>query len=701
VNYARRAGERAVGVLAYEEAVRLFRMALQGVELQEPVDPRTRCDLLVALGDAQARAGEGHEARATFLRAAEAARTLGAPEHLARAALGFGGRFMWARAGTDEHLVPLLDEALRALGDEESPLRVRVMSRLAGALRDQHDRKPRDSLSREAVEIARRLDDPGALAYALSGRWAAIFWPENPEERRAIVTELVRLAEQTGDRELAHEAHYIRDVGIPLELGDLATVRAELENVARLTVELHQPAQRWLLVVTRAMLALFEGRFQEAEALVEEAFTLGERAQQHDAVLSHRVQRFTLGWQRGEVQGLEEMLVRSAAEYPARPMFRCMLALLYTELERPEDAREVFEPLATDGFAALPVTNEWLFSMGFLAEVAARLGDLDRAREIYELLLPYAARNASTPDYIATGSVSRPLGILAGALGRWSEAERHFDEALDKNERMGARPWVARTQHDFASMLLARDVPGDRERAAALVGAALAAARELAMSGLEAQVAALAESGGGLVAPVIQPRPTALSVFRLEGDYWSIAFEGDAFRLKDVKGLHYLARLLAEPGREFHALDLVAAERGTAAERRPRETGLATAGFGDAGEILDAQAKAAYRQRLTDLEEEMDEARAQGDEERAARAEAARALLVSELAQAVGLGGRSRMAASASERARVSVTQAIRAAIRRIAGHSPSLEGHLKRTIRTGTFCSYAPDPRVPVDWRP
>jgi hypothetical protein len=130
------------------------------------------------------------------------------------------------------------------------------------------------------------------------------------------------------------------------------------------------------------------------------------------------------------------------------------------------------------------------------------------------------------------------------------------------------------------------------------------------------------------------------------------------------------------------------------------EPGLTPSSLGDAGETLDAQAKAEYRRRLEEMESELDEARAFGDPERAARAEEERDFLVRELASAVGLGGRDRRLGSPAERARVSVTRAIRSALARIDEHSSALGDHLERTIRTGTFCSYRPDPRAPIDWR-
>ena len=141
-------------------------------------------------------------------------------------------------------------------------------------------------------------------------------------------------------------------------------------------------------------------------------------------------------------------------------------------------------------------------------------------------------------------------------------------------------------------------------------------------------------------------------MFRREGDYWSVVFAGRTVRVRDLKGIRYLARLLAEPGREFHVLALVAAESGQAAGRGSRAAGLAHTAPGDAGEMLDARAKDAYRRRLAEIEDDIEQARAFGDDERAAQADAERDFLVRELSRAVGLGGRDRRAASTSERAR-------------------------------------------------
>jgi hypothetical protein len=200
------------------------------------------------------------------------------------------------------------------------------------------------------------------------------------------------------------------------------------------------------------------------------------------------------------------------------------------------------------------------------------------------------------------------------------------------------------------------------------------------------------------------PAEAAGNVFRREGEYWTVRYDGSVVRLKDTKGLHQLARLLAHPGREFHATDLEAAQ-GQGAQPGPAGTRAAAADLGvrpdlgDAGELLDATAKATYKARLDDLRAELEEAERCNDPARAANARAERDFLVGELARAVGLGGRDRRAASHAERARLNATRAIRAAIANLARASPSLGRHLAATIRTGRYCCYTPDPRVPIDW--
>jgi AAA ATPase domain len=215
------------------------------------------------------------------------------------------------------------------------------------------------------------------------------------------------------------------------------------------------------------------------------------------------------------------------------------------------------------------------------------------------------------------------------------------------------------------------------------------------------------------VATVFKSTSPEQAIFRKEGEYWAIGYGKKPFRLKNTKGLGYLAHLLCHPAVEFHVLDLAG---GVAGQREDDETnqfmhglprgeqdlekaGIHIGNLGDAGEMLDEQAKVAYRRRLSELREELEEAKEVGNVERAEKAEQEIDALTSELSRAVGLGGRNRRAASASERARQSVTKTIKAVVERIMQSDTALGDIFSRCIKTGNFCSYQPDPDFPIAW--
>jgi tetratricopeptide (TPR) repeat protein len=293
-------------------------------------------------------------------------------------------------------------------------------------------------------------------------------------------------------------------------------------------------------------------------------------------------------------------------------------------------------------------------------EIEIACGDLGRARVAAEELERVAARFQSKA-LVAGATLAR--GRVRLAEGDAAEAERCCSDAARLWNEIGA-PYEAA----LARMVLAEALrAGGSEDHAVLE---LRAARTI-LERIEVAARATTET----------------NVFRREGDYWSVVFEGRTVRVRDLKGMRYLAQLLAKPGREFHVLDLVAAETGQ------------QVALGDAGEMLDERAKTAYRRRLAEIEEDIDQARALEDDVREAQADAERDFLVRELSRAVGLGGRDRRAASASERARSGVTRAIRQAIVRIGEHHPQLGEHLDGAVRTGTYCAYVPDPGAPTAW--
>jgi tetratricopeptide (TPR) repeat protein len=477
LRYAQQAAGRALDLLAYDEAARLFELALEALAEQPSVAPAARCELLLARGDALTKAGNMADAKDTFLAACDLARMAGLRETFARAALGYGGNPGWQRAGGDTRLVPLLEEALSMLDEDASMLRARLLGRLAGALRDEPSLEPRSSLSREAVAIARRLGDKETLVYTLTSLFMAT-WGPDVDELVAIADEVGRLAEETGSADAVLDALTLKGVVAWLTLAD----EAESTDTAydALAGQLGQAAPRWQGAMQNALWALFRGDFARAERLEEEALRAGF-ARSSDADCSYRLAMFILRRAQGRLAEVEDLIREAVDAYPGYRSFRCFIPLLERELGREHETRRSFDELAEANFAALPRDCEWLFCLSLLAEVAAHLHDEERAAVLHTLLRPYARVNAMAAGEVALGPVARYLGILATTTSRWEEAAEHFEDALAMNARMGARPWLAHSQDDYARMLLTRDQPGDKERALQLLAEAVTTYQELGM----------------------------------------------------------------------------------------------------------------------------------------------------------------------------------------------------------------------------
>ena len=490
VEYARRAGDRAAMQLAYEEAARLYKMALP--LLGE--DPH-RCELLLALGDAQARAGNMATSKQSLSEAADLAEGLGLTEHLARAALGYGGRFVWEFPRGDVDHVPLLERALAAVGEEDSKLRVRLLARFAGGpLRDLSFPLERKwSLSEQALAMARRIGDPETLAYAISGYIVARHSPEFAPEEVGLATELVALATEVGDLERAAEGYEDRIAAL-IELGDMTAAKADLAAMAKLAEELRQPSQDWVAAVYRGLVALLQGELAEAEPRIANARSFGERGLGWNAALSYGLQQYMLRREQGRLDEVEELVRRSVDEFSNYPIYRCAGAQMSAELGNTAEASKALEDLVTGDFAELPFDDDWLVGMTLLAETATALGDAEAAGPIYRRLLPYDERVAIAIAGVSTGAVARYLGLLAATSERPDDAEQHFERALDLNGRIGARPWLAHTQRDYARMLSRRDRPGDKELALELAGRTIEGYRSLGMDSYAAEAGRLERS---------------------------------------------------------------------------------------------------------------------------------------------------------------------------------------------------------------
>jgi tetratricopeptide (TPR) repeat protein len=491
-----RAAEHALACLAYEEAASHYERTLQALDLLVPIDESRRVGLLLGLGDAQSRAGDRKRARITFRNAFTAARPLGRPDLVARAALGFGGRSEFGLPRDDE-LIALLEEARDLLGDAHPPLGIRLLARLVGTAPYSDSLVRRDELSREAVARARQIDDPGTLVVALGSRAWALLGPDHVSERLAIATELVTLAAATGDRNTAFLAHEMR-FDANLALGDVAAADAEVVAMAAVAEELRQPIERFFVASIRAARALSDGRYDEAEALIAAAQALGERAD-HPAGRGLTVgHQLFLAHERGQVEDMETALAFFAEVYPwAERLRQVGRALAASEMGRFDDARRTFEELAAAGFETLPRDEHWMITLAQLATVCADLGDAPRAAPLLELLRPFATRNA-VHDLLRVhaGSVAHYLARLAATRAQWTDATAWFEQALEQNARMGALPALTRTRHEYARMLARRGQRRDLPRARALLADALADADALGFRRLRGEAETLARELG-------------------------------------------------------------------------------------------------------------------------------------------------------------------------------------------------------------
>ena len=702
VRYATRAGELALELAAWEEAAGPLPArpghpgagAGPGGGAQED-DPEPagadlvrRCELELSLADARMAVGEVASARAGYERAVALARRRGDVEALARAAFGLGGEDVVFTV--DELQIGLLEEVLGRLSGEgkgDGALRARVLARLARALVYTPALERRAELCDQAAAMARRVGDPATLAAVLCDCHTAT-WVMDTARRPLVsgASQVVQLAEAAGDRILALRGRFQLALDL-LELGDVPALRAEADAYERGARALRQPHLLWPGLLLRVSLAAIDGRFDEADRLLEEALAVGRRAGDPTAVVAHFGFRFVVNVVRGNLPDLEAAARELAA---SRPVFvlRGIVALIAADTGRLAKAREEFDRLAADRFASLPRDTNFFAALFMAGMVAYRLGDAERAELLYGLFQPYEGQvlRVSRAGGGCMWPVSHHLGLLAATMGRWDDALRHFDAAIALEERMGALPYLAATRWYRALALRDRDRPGDASVAARALAEARGLLRQLGVRPLFAP-ADLLEAEPELELDATARRE-ARGVLRRGGEYWTIGWLGSSFRLRDTVGLVYLARLLGAAGQELHALDLIAS---------------AGAGRGlngtSAGPLLDEQARRAYRERLRELEEELAEAEDWHDQDRATRAQAERELLTGQLAAAIGLGGRVRGTPSDAERARVSVTKALRATIRRIDEHDPGLGEHLHRSVRTGNFCAYDPDPDRPVVW--
>ncbi len=518
---------------------------------------------------------------------------------------------------------------------------------------------------------------------------------------------LARLAIHRGD--LGEGIAMLDDLAVDLGAGQFDTlttgnVWCELICVAQ-WIGRHDLAREWTEVMDRwrrgPVFGAIHGRCRVHRAELLRVSGPGDAAEEEALGACEELRpwmRREYGWplvelgnirlRRGDLAGAEEAFLdahrRAWSPQPGLALVRLAqgdvdtaASMVRGELEHPSDVPWKERP----PFGALRVVP----LLAAQSEIAAAADDQVVAEAAAEGLGAVLERYPSTGLRAETRLAVARAALLAGA-----------PETAVREAWAAAAAWVDQeAPYDAAN---ARVVLGEAHlalgnpEAARMEWTAARAAfeqfgAELRAVEVDRRIAELDGGGAGTVpdeAAAPEQAKDAVAELLAQGDHRVLRYGGAEVVLPDLKGLAYLARLLAEPGREFHAVEL-------AGSGAPRQAGLP---------VIDDEAKAAYRRRLEEVERDIDEAVLDGDLARQQLAERDKEYLVAELARAVGLGGRSRTTGDTGERARTAVTRSRRYALARVTPAPPGLGRHLDRAVRTGTYCSYVPDPLAPISWR-
>jgi DNA-binding SARP family transcriptional activator len=463
---ALRAAEQARARLAYEEAAELLERVAATLDDADPVRP----EVLIALGDARQRLGDAASAGRCFRAAAELARGMRDHELLAHAALGAAGLTVNVGAARAD-VRSLLEEALAGV-PATSPLRPRLLGRLAIEVYYARPLSLRERLSAEALEAGRRMGGR-ALLEALGARHVALWSPAHTEERLRIADELIAAAREADDREAELQGVNWRVTDL-VELGDHASARDAIAEHERLAGELRLLGYAWYVPMWRAMLALLAGRLEEAQRLSDEAERIGRAVHDANAALLLGVQRRAIRNAAGTLSDADVAAVHEGGQTsPAGAAWRTWGAEISLVRGDRERARRVILD-EVEGLATLPLDANWLYTAASLGVGIAQLGDASAAAVVYPQLLPYRDRTvtAGRASFCA-GSAHFSLGLLAKTLGERHVAVEHLEEATRRNDELGARPYAAAARDALA------EVVDDDALAASLRGEARAVADEL------------------------------------------------------------------------------------------------------------------------------------------------------------------------------------------------------------------------------
>ncbi len=672
---------------AFEDA--LVHLATVREHLGGDPPPALEARMAVLEGLALVGLGRAEDGQTACLRGAELARAANDAELLAEAVLAYGSVYRFATV--DTRLVALLEQALDRLPPTDSPLRAQLLARLAAARQpDPLPSRPME-LARMAIAMAERVGDVAVQVATLRAGCSALVDMAHPRERRALDQRHLDLAlrEQLFTDELQARQRLLFDC---FELGDFASAEGHVDRVLQLADKDAHPQHRWRAPALHILRRLWAGELSGIRALIEQVERLGAVCGDANATLAATFQLGRFIELSGNHEEASAVIARLERAFTGSELgvalAKVAQAHFLLQLGRAEEGVAAVAPERVVAVLDGGDRTSWLG----IARWATATGD----RALGQRLIARLADEDGL--FVSEGVVGMawraPLALVlahaaeaAGEMGRglaWAE------QAAAAARAAGGAPAAAEAH--LQAMTLASAL-GQDDAAAAHRGRALAIIERLGLDGLRRRLAEGRPTAQTPPRPVAAPivatattptTPTtervALPVFTQEGELWTVRWRGRETRLHATKGLAVIAELVAHPREALHVLDLTH----TKGPRQPVDRG-------DAGELIDASARDAYRARLRDLREALEEAEELHDLGRMEKAAAEIAFLEGELARGAGLSGRGRRSPGAEERARQAIRKQVRAALDRLSEADPELARYLDRAIRTGRTCVFEP----------
>jgi len=477
VRYERLAGKRALKEVAAEVARRHYGRALELHDRYGPENDTLRCELLIELALSHDRAGEYASRDERFAEAADISRRLGRTDLFLQAALGYGG-VLPATVHPDARARALLEEALTQLGAEDSEAKAKVLARLAHWLHTEVPYSQRRELSDRSVAIARGTGDQQALAAVLLHRCWALDGPRDVDDALGVANEIVDIGAGLKKPELTLEGLRIR-LAAQFEKGMHPAAEQTALIMGEIAATVRHPEFIRLAAMWEVTLASLEGRFDEAENFSHLLNRRLEQAGHPQAELILLAQTFSWRWLQGRAAEYIPVFEALSAAEPANLAWRAVTAWCLAEGGYGERAADLLRRTTPEAAAAADENYLWWAVFVGFSDAVDLLKDRRWAAVLYDMASPYAGHNCTLGVASFFGTVDHWLGVLAGVRGRFSDAVRHFEDALERHSGMGSRPLTALTEEAYAHVLSMRGGPADAERASALLQSALRQASEL------------------------------------------------------------------------------------------------------------------------------------------------------------------------------------------------------------------------------